>query len=625
MSGPADDKERRIREQLDRILSSTTFSGSERHRQFLRFVVEQSLKGDTDKLNEFVLGFEVFNKSDSFDPRIDSIVRVEARRLRERLRKYYQEEGAHDSIVITLRPRSFVPDFAEPSAAEVTTRSTRRAWLASHKTAAVAVAALLCGAVATALLLPLRWKRPPIPTTTSIVVLPFQTLSAAAEQEVLGDAIADTIITGLAGIPGLRVISRGSGIQFKESGRSPAQLATDLRIDYIVEGTVQVKDGHARVSAKLTDTRSQSYVWAETRETEITALAELERGLTEAIASRVRLPLPPGGGDWVRRRRAATFESYGAFLKGQYYWYQADSASAEKSIALFEEATRGDPKYAPAWAWLSQGYMVQILRDDGRDAALIAKGRQAATTALALDDQLAEADAAVGSYAALDWNWSEAERYFRRAIQLDPGWAQGHLMYALMYLLPHRQLPEAVREVLRAHELDPVTRTTRLMLEEVFYFNREYSRAIAESEDPLKPRTAPSPGDRVYFLSLSLSGQGKRALAELSAAVPPGQDTSPASGVLGYLLAKHGDRRQALALRQRLAQQSTRTYVSPLSLALISVGLDDKDEAFRQLLTAVARRVPASCQITVDPVFDPLRSDPRYAEVVRGMGLKAAE
>ncbi|HVX66633.1 MAG TPA: hypothetical protein VHA11_08530, partial [Bryobacteraceae bacterium] len=111
----AEDQRRRIQEQLDRILSSTTFSGSERHRRFLRFVVEQALKGDTDKLNEFVLGFEVFNKSDSFDPRIDSIVRVEARRLRERLRKYYEEEGRNDPLVITLRPRSFAPQFEDRS------------------------------------------------------------------------------------------------------------------------------------------------------------------------------------------------------------------------------------------------------------------------------------------------------------------------------------------------------------------------------------------------------------------------------------------------------------------------------------------------------------------------------
>jgi adenylate cyclase len=224
MSGFAEDQKRRIQEQLDRILSSATFSGSDRHRRFLRFVVDQALKGDADKLNEFVLGFEVFNKSDSFDPRIDSIVRVEARRLRERLKKYYQDEGRRDPIIVTLRPRSFVPGFQEAVDREAPLRVRLAQWIPSHKTVVVAVVALLCGAIATAVFLPMRWKGPPPPPqTVSIIVLPFQNLSPGTDQEFLGDAVTDSIITGLAGIPGLRLISRGSGIEFKESGEDLRQ------------------------------------------------------------------------------------------------------------------------------------------------------------------------------------------------------------------------------------------------------------------------------------------------------------------------------------------------------------------------------------------------------------------
>jgi TolB-like protein len=623
MSGIAEDRKQKIQEQLDRIVSSTAFSGSERHRQFLRFVVEQALKGDTDKLNEFVLGFEVFNKSESFDPRIDSIVRVEARRLRERLKKYYQEEGRNDPVIITLRPRSFVPEFQEPSAEKAFSGAGWRARFSSHKTAAIALAAVLFGAAVATTVLSFRWRRPSPPQTASILVLPFQTLSPASGQELLGDAIADAIITGLAGSPGLRVISRGSGIQVQESGRSPFQFAADLQVDYVVEGTVQTDAVGARVSAKMTDVHSQSYVWAATRETKLDALGDLERELTSAISSQIRIPLPPESGERVVRRRAANWQSYAAFLKGQYYWYQQDRGSTEKSIALFEEATRGDPNYAPAWAWLSQGYQLMIMRADGRDAAMIAKGRQAAQKALALDNDLAEAHAAVGTYAALDWDWSSAEREFRRAIELNPEWAQGHLLYSLMYLVPTGQMRAAVGEMLRAHELDPLTRTTRTMLAEVMYFNREYARAIAETEDLRKPVSAPSPDDRRYFLSLSLSGQGRRALTEMSQATSATGGHSPAVALLGYLLARNGDRQQATAIQQRLLKKSTTEYVSPLSVALVSVGLGDNDEAFRQLRLAVANHVPAVCQVAADPVFDPLRSDPRYAEIVRGIGLKS--
>ncbi len=615
-----EDRKQRIQTELDRIVSSTAFSGSERHRQFLRFVVEQALKGATDKLNEFVLGFEVFNKNESFDPRIDSIVRVEARRLRERLRKYYEEEGRDDPIIITLRPRSFVPAFEDAAAAHAPAGARLRAWLPSHKTVVVAAVALLCGAVGMAVFLRSRWGRPPRPPSASILVLPFQQVAPAANQEWLGDGIADAVITGLAGIPGLRVISRGSGIQVKESGRLPAETAADLKVDYIVEGTVQVRDDRIVVSAKMTNTHTQSYVWAQTLEKEVAALSDLEREITGAIASRIRLPQPPGMRDRIERRRAANGQAYGAFLKGQYYWYQWEDGGVEKSIAYFEEAIRGDPNYAPAWAWLSQGYHIQVLREDGQNPAVIAKGRQAAQKALELDDRLAEAHAAVASYAALDWDWNAADREFRRAVELNPDWAHGHVMYATLCLVPTGRLREATGEVFRAHELDPLTRFTRTMLAEVLYLNRDYPRAMAEYEDLRKP--ANTPINSRYFLSLSFSGQGQKALAEFSRSVSATDVRSPDLSVLGYLEARYGDRGKALAIRQRLIEVSRKHPLPPLAIAQVSAGLGDLDDVFRQLRQAVARHSPSVPQVVADPVFEPLRKDGRFAEVLRDLGLE---
>ena len=222
MSQPADDKPQRIRQQLERILAGTTFAGSERHRAFLRFIVEQALSGNTDKLNEFVLGFEVFNKNESFDPRIDSIVRVEARRLRERLKKYYQEEGAADPIIITIRPRSFVPEFEEPAAAEapstgaaVPAHGRFPGW---HKWAAIGLGVLLVVAIAVGVAV-LRTRPPSTPPqTAAIIILPFEVLAPASGDEAIGERLADSLITGLTGIPGLRVISRVSAMQFRASG-----------------------------------------------------------------------------------------------------------------------------------------------------------------------------------------------------------------------------------------------------------------------------------------------------------------------------------------------------------------------------------------------------------------------
>jgi serine/threonine-protein kinase len=618
MTGPAEDQKDSIRAELQRILASAAFSGSERHRKFLTFVVEQALKGDTEKLNEFVLGFEVFNKNESFDPRIDSIVRVEARRLRERLRKYYQEEGLSDPLIVTLRPRSFVPEFTQRGTPASDSGPAAAHWLHSHRIWIVAVAALLLGAAGTAVFLSLR-PRPFIPpSTASIIVLPFQTFAGAPDPE-LGSALADAIISGLAGNPGLRVISRGSSIQFNETGGSRFERASSLGVDYIVEGSVRVTGARASVSAKLTDVHTQSYLWADTREADTAKLTDLEHDLTRAILARIRLPAPPPGIRRPPQRPANSPQAYGAFLKGQYYWYQGGRDSLAKSAALFEEALHGDPAFAPAWAWLSQSYLLMVFHEDGRNPEALTKGRQAAAKSLELDPGLAEAHAAVGSYAALDWNWADAERRFRRATELNPDWAQGHLMFSIMYLVPTRQFPEAVQEVFHAHSLDPLTSITRSMLAEVLYFNRDYARAIAESED-LRKSTVGPPADRAYLLSLSLSGQGQRALAEMTR---PGADDNPLGlSLRGYLQARHGDRAQAAAIRTQLTARAKSSYIPPMSLALVSMGLDDNDEALRQLRIAVTNHVPVITQIAADPVFEPLRKDPRFADLLRQMGLR---
>jgi TolB-like protein len=619
MSGISEEQKQAVEQQLERIVSSATFSGSERHRKFLTFVVEQALKGDTDRLNEFVLGFEVFNKNESFDPRIDSIVRVEARRLRERLRKYYDEEGVGDPIVITLRPRSFIPEFHDKTAPPSETPAAPQRH--PRRTIVLVLAAVLFGAAVTAAVFLLSSRRASPPPTAAIAILPFEVVQPQPGQAVLGEAIADALITGLAGSPGLRVISRGSGAQFQESGKSSLAVAKDLKLDYIVEGSVQPTGSGVRVTVKITDVHTEAYVWADTRECKLEALDQLERDFTAAISSRIRIPLAAGGGAQVVRRRPSNWRAYAVFLKGQYYWYQQEPGAVKKSIELLEQATREDPGYAPAWAWLAMAYQLEIMRDDGRDASLIAQGRQAAQKALELDDQLAESHAAAGSYAALDWDWPRAEREFTLAISQNPDWAQGHLMYALLYLMPNGQTRAAVGEMLHAHELDPLTRITRSMVAEAFYFAGDYGMAINEFSDLRKPGVAPSPGDAHYFLALSLSGKPAQALAEFQQSGSSFAEDSPAAGLAGYLLAINGKRQEAAGILERLKKKAATGGIPPVSIALVAVGLGDHREALQQLKLAADRHSPSICQALIDPVFTPLRSDPKFAEIVRTVGV----
>jgi TolB-like protein/lipoprotein NlpI len=608
----------RIRAELERILASAAFAGSERHRSFLAFVVDQTLRGDPDKLNEFVLGFEVFGKNVRFDPRIDSIVRVEARRLRERLRKYYDEEGAADPLRISLRPRSFVPLFEEAATASPHRVARLLDWLPSHKSILIAVVALVCGIAGTTFVLTRGGGRARS-GEASLLVLPFVVQAAPPEQQMVGDSIADALITGLTGVTGLRVMSRGSAIQFQAAGRAPG---ADLKVDYVVEGTVRVDARQAVVTARMTDTRSGSYVWAQSRDCPLVELPQLEETLARQIAARIHVPLGSEAGTRMMRRPAASWQAHAAFLKGQYYWYQWDPGGVEKSIGLFEEALRGDPNYAPAWAWLAQSLQLAILRSDGRDAALIERGRQAARKALELDPQLAEAHAAMGAYQALEWNWSGAGASFQRAIELNPNLAQAHLLYATMYLVPTGQLKEAMGATLRAHELDPLTRVTRGMLARMFYYNHEYARAMAELEDLRRPDQAPVPEDVIYYLSMGFSGQSSRAINELRQRIPADRHMLPEYGVLGYLLARNGDRAAAQKILAELLQFKNKSPMPRPSPVVVQMGLGDSDAVFALLDAEVSRHTPMLGQLLADPLFDPIRQDTRYRHLLQRMGIE---
>ena len=195
-------------------------------------------------------------------------------------------------------------------------------------------------------------------------------------------------------------------------------------------------------------------------------------------------------------------------------------------------------------------------------------------------------------------------------------------MYSLLCLLPTGQLRQALGETLHAHELDPLTRTTRAILAETLYYNRDYARAIAESADLRSQPAGPSPGDRAYFLSLSLSGQGRRALSEARLSMGAAPENSPGAALLGYLEARHGDRARAQAILERLLRKSKSSYTTPLAAALLAAGLSDEETTLAQLRLAVETHIPMACQIGVDPVFDPLHDDTRFKELVRQMKLK---
>lgn len=626
------EQKQRIEAQLARILASNLFSGSERHRQFLRYVVEQTLSGETDKLNEFVLGFEVFRKGDSFDPRVDSIVRVEARRLRDRLKKYYDEEGATDEILISMKPRSFVPEFRERSqegqpsgmtpghaedsgAAGGGGRVTRRGL--GIGLALGSVAALSGGWW--------LWRekvRSWLPRPSAILVMPFQTSGAEPGLSSVARSMEDSLIRGLGGVGGLRVLSSGISEENQNvTVADAAKAASELDADYVVEGTVYGAGDLVRISVKLTDTRARSYVWADTRESPVTNVDTLERGFVRDIVSKLRIPLPPGGGDMAPRIRPASREAYSAFLKAQYYWNLRTPGSPEKAIELLEQSVSLDASYAPAWAWLAICYQLTTFQGGKDEAARLAKGRQAVAKAMELAPQLAESQAAAGVYAAAAWDWKRAGEHFERAIQRNPTWAHGHTLYALLFLSPTGQTREAVRQMLRAQELDPVTEFTRTMLAEALYYNQEYDRAMSEIEDLYRTGDSAFPVRGIYLLALCLSGKPGEALRELNGRGKTNGEDPFSLGLRGYFLALDGRAADARSARQALLAQSSSDPGVLLLAAMVSVGLGDTASALASLEKLHGTQPNLLIIAVMDPAFAPLRSLPGYQKLLRSMNL----
>lgn len=581
--------EAEVRDQLNRILASPGFRGSERIQRFLRFAVERTLAGESGQIKESIVGREVFDRGPDYNPTQDSIVRVEAQRLRKKLREYYKTSGSADPILITLDAGSYVPAFARVTPARL----------------------------ASIHVLPEVAPKKPDPRT--VAVLPFLNLSPEPEQDYFCDGIAEDIISQLSSIPELRVIGRTSMFTLKGASPDLRAIGAHWGAGTIIEGTLRKEGELLRVSARIIDAETEQARWSQVFDRKIGDVFSIEDEIAHAIADTLRLT-PPSAGPG---QKPVSTEAYVLYLKGRQAWSQLSQAGFQSAIKYFTRAISLYPGYAAPYAGLADTYTWLAMWGLMRPKDVWPQGKAAAVEALRLDPASAQARASLGATMFfLDWKFQEGLALVNSAIHSEPSYLDGHHLYGACLLILGR-FEEALLHLERTVQLDPLSFRMNRTLGVFYYF---HGRAD-EAEKWLQTAAALQPDSmECRYVLARVHVQQRRYDAALNEArkcqaLQPG---AMAEGILGVILARNGDPEGARRCLERLSEMSSSRWVDPVLSAYIHVALNNFDAALECLGKSLDARSPHALFLNVDPSFDDLRSDVRFQNLVASLKFPRA-
>jgi len=455
----------------------------------------------------------------------------------------------------------------------------------------------------------------------SLAVLPLDNLSRDPAEDYFADGMTDELITELGQIAALRVISRSSIMQYRGTHKSLPQIARELNVDAVVEGTILRSGDRVRITAQLIRAPIDKHLWARSYEGDLREVLALQENVAKDIAQQIRAQLTPQEHAKLNNARVVNPAAYEAYLRGNYL---ADKRTAEgltKAIEYFEEAIRDDPNWAPAFTGLADVYVVLSEYKSVPARESHAKARVAARRAVELDDSLAEAHTELANLAGTeDYDWRGAEREFRRALELNPGNATAHYFHA-MNLMSMGHWEEASAEMERARELDPLSIIINANVGLVYYYARQPDRAIEAERKALEldPNTA-----FIYeYLGLAYLQKGMyhEAIGHRQKAVGLSNGFPWYQAELAYSYAAAGNHAQAGRILTNLKSRSRRQYVSSYSLAVAYIGLGERDAALARLQKAYEDREDQVALLKIEPLFDSIHSDPRFQDLLRRIGL----
>ena len=452
------------------------------------------------------------------------------------------------------------------------------------------------------------------PQSRSLVVLPLENLSGDKDQEYFADGMTDDLIANLAKIHSLRVISRSTAMSYRGTHKPLSQIASELKVDAVVEGTVLRVGDRVRITAELVQVSTDRHLWADTYESQMGDILALQNRVSSAIVNQIRINLTPEDAARLARNPAVAPEAYENYLKGRYYWNKRSDENLTRAIGYFEDATHETPNYSLAYAGLADCYAIIGAEIFGTMSAAQAapKAKAAALRALELDPTLAEAETSLATVRFnYDWDWGGAEAGFAKAIKDNPSYATAYQRYSL-YLMAMGRPEESVEQINKARELDPLSISINFSLGWRFYMSRQYDRAIQQLRNTLDMDPSYELPHLVLGLSYAEVGDFGRATPELRKAVELSHGTPLMVSALANVYARSGDKAEAKRLLADLTAESQRQYVSPYYFAFVYVGLREPDTAMDWLEKAFADRSNGLVFLQVEPALDDLRSNPRF-------------
>ncbi len=626
--------------QFEQILSSKEFSSSTRLQEFLRYIVTNALAGRSDDLKEYSIAVDVFGRDESFDPQTSSIVRVEASRLRGKLEKYNAIDGRDDPIRIELPIGTYVPTFSAVAARakfenlddvdgvvgikerRLLHRIPTYAYLVPI-ISAVSILVVTAGIYIWPRIAPTFERPTSISRELSVAVLPLRNFSSDPAEDYFSQGMTDALITRLAQERVASVTSMTSIMAFKDSNQQIAEIGEQLGASHLIEGSVMRVGDKVRISVQLIEAETDRHLWAESYERGMSDILRLQDDVVERIVSSIALEIASGTARSTSIAPIVDPSAYEAYLKGRFFLNTMTEDGFRKGISFFKQSIEKQPNYSPSHSGLAVCYC--LLGGHGFELVKPSEGmstaKKAIMEALRLDSTRAEPHAFLGIIQLkYDWDWPSAKSSLERAIEVNPSYSQAHIYYSYYHEAMGNQIA-AVQEAEVAKSLDPLSRAANINLGWQYLQSGNFEKARTTFDQILE--IYPEHWGVHWGIGqfhLRQNEYSEAISAFLKARDAGGGHAMPISA-LGYAYAKTGrdvEAREALAELTALRNES---YVSPYQLAVIHSALGEFDQAFVLLEEAYDLRSRSMAWLNAAPELDSLRSDPRYDDLLRRVGL----
>ena len=568
-----------VRQQLEKILAHQLFSRSGRMVRFLRLTVERALAGQSDELKEYLIGVEVFDRKQSYDPRVDPIVRVEARRLRAKLKAYYDGDGSTDPVLIEFVSGGYAPRLSSRAApCEPASEPVRQP-----------------------------------ATVVTVAVLPFADLGGKPENQYFSDGLTEELIHALTKVPGLRVVAWNTAVQLRDRQQDMRSIRDQLHVGTMLTGSVRITGCNLRVRTQLIDTESGVYLWSETFDRSMQDVFAIQEEIARAIVRTLRVQLRDSGEGALLARGRSSIGSYDEYLRGRYYWHRRTPEDLARSVEYFEAAIAADHNSALAYTGLADAHTLLVDYGLESPSAGMPKAKAAAMRAIELDRSVGEAYASLALIRSLyDWEWQEARGLYQRSIELNPGYATAHHWLGVDWYALTGRFAEARAQLEVALQLDPLSSIIREGQNFVSLLERRYEDAVRGyhelmADDPTFYKAYTSLG-RVY----AQQGKFQDAIRMLEKGRAIAGDIPNILGALGQVHALNGQPERARELLCQLEQKEQGAWVPSTVFAIVHIGLGEHDRALDWLERGCRQHELPMTALKVHPVYDPLRATPRF-------------